>query len=281
MSAALQYYAGPMRPQLFTVVARRSETADTFTFKLVPQASRPLEFLPGQFNMLYLFGHGEVPISLSGDTADTTQIVHTARSVGNVTHGFETLMPGNTVGIRGPFGTAWPMQTLKGRDILFVAGGLGLAPLRPAILYALAHRHDYGSLIVLYGTRNPTSLLFAEDLERWGTSLKLECQITVDHADASWQGRVGVITKLVNDATINPGRTSALICGPEIMMHFSVEALIGRGLSGADIYVSLERNMKCALGHCGHCQLGPTFICYDGPVIRYDRIAHLLGVTGL
>ena len=271
-----------MLPRPFLVRTRRAETADTCTFELMPRdGGGAAGFAPGQFNMLYLFGRGEVAISMSGDPAATDRLMHTVRSVGSVTGGFTTLDVGQTIGVRGPFGTPWPMEAARGRDILFVAGGLGLAPLRPAILHVLSNRADYGAATVLYGTRNPQSLLFTDDLARWTASPDLQFEITVDNADADWHGRVGVITKLIARASFEPDRTIALICGPEIMMHFSVEALKKCGMQDRAIYVSLERNMKCALGHCGHCQLGPAFVCRDGPVFRHDRVAGLLRVAGL
>jgi len=280
MSAALQ--ADAMLPRVFTVAARRDETADTFTFDLVPRDGGAMPgFAPGQFNMLYLFGRGEMAISVSGDPADASRLTHTVRSIGSVTHGFDHLAEGQSIGVRGPFGTAWPVEAIRGRDVLFLAGGLGLAPLRPAILHVLAHRGDYGAVNVLYGTRNPETLLFRDDLEHWRAAPEIGFDITVDHSDADWHGHVGVITKLIARAKINPANTVALICGPEIMMHFAVEGLKTRGLASEQIYVSLERNMKCALGHCGHCQLGPAFVCRDGPVFRHDRVAGLLRVAGL
>lgn len=280
MSAALQ--ADAMLPRVFTVAARRDETADTFTFDLVPRDAGAMPgFAPGQFNMLYLFGRGEVAISVSGDPGDASRLTHTVRSIGSVTHGFDNLSEGQSIGVRGPFGTAWPVEAIKGRDVLFLAGGLGLAPLRPAILHVLAHRGDYGAVNVLYGTRNPETLLFRDDLEHWRAAPEIGFDITVDHADADWHGHVGVITKLIARTGIDPDKTVALICGPEIMMHFAVEGLKARGMASEQIYVSLERNMKCALGHCGHCQLGPAFICRDGPVFRHDRVAPLLRVAGL
>lgn len=279
MSSALQTDA--MLPRVFTVAARREETADVFTFDLVPRDGAIPGFAPGQFNMLYLFGRGEVAISVSGDPDDASRLTHTVRSVGSVTHGFDNLSEGQSIGVRGPFGTAWPVEEIKGRDVLFLAGGLGLAPLRPAILHVLANRRDYGAVRIHYGTRNPEMLLFRDDLERWAASPGIDLAITVDHADAEWHGAVGVITKLIARAEIDPDKTAALICGPEIMMHFAVEGLKARGMASEQIYVSLERNMKCALGHCGHCQLGPAFICRDGPVFRHDRAAPLLRVAGL
>ena len=282
MTTGAPALADPMLPRPFVVRSRRSETEDTYTFELAPRdGGAAPDFAPGQFNMLYLFGRGEVAISMSGDPAAPDRLMHTVRSVGSVTGGFTALDVGQTIGVRGPFGTPWPMEAARGRDILFIAGGLGLAPLRPAILHVLAHRAEYGAATVLYGTRSPQSLLFQGDLARWTASPDLQFDITVDNADADWHGRVGVITKLIARAGFDPDKTIALICGPEIMMHFSVEALKKRGMQDDAIYVSLERNMKCALGHCGHCQLGPAFVCRDGPVFRHDRVAGLLRVAGL
>lgn len=280
MSAAV--HADAMLPRPFTVAARRDETADTYSFDLVPQDRGALPaFQPGQFNMVYLFGRGEVALSLSGDPAETGGIMHTVRNVGSVTRGFADLDVGQTVGVRGPFGTGWPMETLRGRDILFLAGGLGLAPLRPAILHLLGHRGDYGAATILYGTRSPQTLLFRNDLDHWRASPQIGFEVTVDNAEADWHGHVGVITELIARAGFDPDKAAALICGPEIMMHYAAEALLKRGMQGADIHVSLERNMKCALGHCGHCQLGPAFVCRDGPVFRHDRVAPLRRVAGL
>ncbi|WP_436643295.1 FAD/NAD(P)-binding protein [Microbaculum sp. FT89] len=287
MHARAAPLSDPMIPRLFAVRARRDETEDTCTFDLEPRdlellgGALPLAFAPGQFNMLYLFGLGEVAISISGDPADAGRLVHTVRSVGSVTRGFSRLQPGQTVGVRGPFGTAWPTREAEGRDVLILAGGLGLAPLRPAILRILAERRRYRRVYLFYGTRNPQMLLFRDDLERWRNTPDLAFEITVDHADTTWHGRVGVITKLIAAADFDPDRSTAFLCGPEIMMHFSAEALKARGMRGADIHVSLERNMKCAIGHCGHCQLGPAFICRDGPVFPHDRVAGLLAVQGL
>jgi NAD(P)H-flavin reductase len=282
MSQAAPVVRDAMTPRPFVVAARRDETPDTFTFDLAPQdGGPPLAFEPGQFNMLYLFGLGEVPISMSGDAADRDRLVHTVRVVGSVTRGFNTLAPGQTVGVRGPFGTSWPLKAAEGRDVLILAGGLGLAPVRPAVLHVLANRARYRRAVLLYGTRSPGTLLFTSDLAKWRNTPDFEFQMTVDHADSSWAGRVGVITKLIDSLDFDPDNATAFCCGPEIMMHFSVEALKKRGMPGSDINVSLERNMKCALGRCGHCQLGPEFVCRDGPVFTHDRVARLLAVPGL
>jgi NAD(P)H-flavin reductase len=271
-----------MLPRLFRVATRRRETADTFSFELVPQDGGALpRFAPGQFNMLYLFGRGEVAISISGDPEREDHMLHTVRVVGSVTHGFETLAEGAAVGVRGPFGTGWPLEQSVGRDVLFLAGGLGLAPLRPAILHAIANRDRHGRVRVMYGTRDPGTMLFRDEIHAWDRSNAIDLDITVDHPDVDWRGHVGVITELVKESELDPENTIAMICGPEIMMHATAVELTKQGVAEEDIYLSLERNMKCALGHCGHCQLGPLFVCRDGPVFRHDRVAPLLNVAGL
>jgi NAD(P)H-flavin reductase len=231
--------------------------------------------------MVYLFGQGEVAISISGDPGRTDTIVHTIRAVGPITGGLGALRRGDPVGIRGPFGSAWPVDSAKGCDVVVVAGGVGLAPLRPAICHLLSNRSDYGSISVLYGTRTPEDLLFARQLERWRGRFDLHVEVTVDTARAGWGGDVGVVTTLVPRAQFDPARAVAFICGPEVMMRFALRALTARGIPSDRLFISMERNMKCAVGFCGHCQLGPTFICKDGPVFRYDRLAPWFGVREL
>ena len=269
----------PMLPRLFRVVDKRQETADSMTIDVAPLDGRPAAwFCPGQFNMLYLFGRGEVPISLSGNTARTDALAHTIRAVGNVTQGLVDLSCGDVIGLRGPFGSGWPMPTCEDRDVLVIAGGLGLAPLRPAVYHLLARREHYRRIAILYGARSPADLLFRSDLSRWRQRFDLSVNITVDHADSSWQGNVGVITPLVARAEFDTAHAVALVCGPGIMMRFVASTLERRGLASERIYVSLERNMKCAIAHCGRCQFGPLFLCKDGPVVRYDRVRSALGV---
>jgi NAD(P)H-flavin reductase len=271
--------ADPMLPRLFRVVGREEETADTATIDVAPVDGRPAgRFVPGQFNMLYLFGRGEVPISISSDPGVSGELAHTIRAVGNVTHGLADLSCGEVIGLRGPFGSGWPMPTCKDRDVLVIAGGLGLAPLRPAICYLIARRERYRRIAILYGARSPADLLFRSDLLHWRESSDVSVDITVDHADSGWHGNVGVITPLVARAEFDAARAVALVCGPGIMMRFVASTLQRRGLVCEQIYVSLERNMKCAIAHCGRCQLGPLFICKDGPVVRYDRVRSTLGV---
>ncbi len=265
----------PMLPVPWRVADRWDETRDTFSFLLEPaQPQAPFRFLAGQFNMLYAFGTGESAISLSGDpNADDGRLIHTIRRVGAVTSALSRLSPGSSLGLRGPFGNPWPMEALRGRDLVFIAGGIGLAPLRPAILQALANRGDYGRIHILVGARAPEDALYLEQLKEWNGQDRVNCQITVDRAGEDWTGRVGVVTKLIPMANLDPSNTVALICGPEIMMRYTAIELRKLGVTDDRILVTMERNMKCALGFCGHCQFGPEFICKDGPVFRFDRIA--------
>lgn len=270
--------AEPTLPQVWRVAARVQETADTATLTIEPPA--PFRFAPGQFNMLYVFGHGEAPISISGDPADARVLVHTIRGVGAVTRPMLKLEPGASIGVRGPYGSAWPLGQARGADVIVVAGGLGLAPLRPAILAILNQRADHGRLTLICGARDPEGLLFRPDLARWRERADFDLHLTVDSADPDWHGEVGTVLRQIKQLTPDPSAI-ALVCGPEIMMRLAAGALRERGLPEARIYVSLERNMKCALARCGHCQFGPHFLCADGPVFRYDQLRPLLGVAEL
>ncbi|MGE5269466.1 MAG: FAD/NAD(P)-binding protein [Thiohalocapsa sp.] len=264
--------ASPMVPTVVRVRTRRRETRDTWTLAL----DAGQHFAPGQFNMLYAFGIGEIPVSISGDPAAPRPLVHTVRAVGAVSDALTRLRPGEALGLRGPFGTPWPVDDAAGSDVVVIAGGLGLAPLRPAIYRLLATRERFGRIALLYGTRSPEDILFRRELERWRRRFDLAVEVTVDHAPDSWHGDVGVVTKLIGRAGFDPARTAAMVCGPEIMMRFAAAALGDAGVPPARIYVSLERNMKCAVGQCGHCQFGPTLLCRDGAVMRYDRVQPLL-----
>jgi NAD(P)H-flavin reductase len=266
----------PMAPMPFMVLQRRQETHDTFTLALEP--SEPFAFKPGQFNMLYPFGIGESAISISGDPAAHRRLVHTVRRVGNVTAALDRLRPGDVVGVRGPFGRPWPLDEAKGGDIVFVAGGIGLAPLRPAITWAISHRDDYRRVVVLIGARTPGDIVFVDEVQEWRGHFDLEVGVTVDTAHQSWKGPVGVVTQLISGSDFDPADATALVCGPEIMMRFTAAELAKRGVAGEKIHVSLERNMKCAIGLCGHCQFGPYFVCRDGPVFRYADVEKLLVV---
>jgi NAD(P)H-flavin reductase len=268
----------PLVPLPYRVQRARRELPDVATLELAPLTGEVPSFLPGQFNMLYAFGIGEVAISMSGDSAQPGVFVHTVRDVGAVSGAIARLGVGGVVGVRGPYGTAWPATAAEGSDVLIVAGGLGLAPLRPAIYQVLANRSRYGHVAILYGTRTPSEILFRAELENWRRRLDIELMVTVDHADASWHGDVGVVPKLIARAGCDADHTVAMVCGPEVMMRFTANALLGVGVAVEQIYLSMERNMKCAVGLCGHCQFGPDFICKDGAVMRYDHIADLLVV---
>jgi len=270
---------GPMVPVPFRVTRRRRELRDTWTLELEPVAGDRLLPAPGQFTMLYAFGIGEVPISVSGGAEGP--LVHTVRAVGAVTQAICASRPGDVLGVRGPFGNAWPVEIAAGSDVVIVAGGIGLAPLRPAVYHLLQHRGEYGEVALLYGARTPADLLYRSELQRLRGRFDLQVRVTVDTAEGGWQGKVGVVPQLVAGARFDPASTVALVCGPEIMIHYSAQALLERGVPPDQIYLSMERNMRCGLGHCGHCQLGPTLICRDGPVYRYDELERLMAVHEL
>lgn len=276
--AVIPLPADPMLPRAFEVGRVKAETHDTYTLELHPADDRPLLFRPGQFNMLYLFGTGEVAISISGDPDRPGPLIHTLRAVGAVTRGLCSLREGDMLGIRGPFGNAWPLETAAGRDVVLVAGGIGLAPLRPAIYRLIHERRRYGRVLLLYGARSPRDILFRRELERWRSRFDLEVVVTVDHAAGDWNGLVGVVTTLIPRAGFDPANTVALTCGPETMMRFTAREIERRGVPAERIHLSMERNMKCAVGFCGHCQYGPHFICKDGPIFSYPSIAPLLEI---
>ena len=270
-----------MIPSLARVIARRQELGDTWTIDLKVDDPDLLTFAPGQFNMLYALGVGEAAISVSGDPMGADRLIHTIRDVGKVSHALAFLEPGDLVGVRGPFGTAWPVQAAEGTDVVIVAGGLGLAPLRPAIYHILAHRERYGRVAILSGARGVKGILFPDELGQWRRQLDLQIEITVDHADTDWRGHVGVVTGLIPRVAFDPAETTALVCGPEIMMRFGAQALVEAGVPDTAIHLSMERHMKCGLGHCGRCQYGPYLICRDGPVMRFDQLRRLLTMKEL
>ena len=261
-----------MVPERFRVAVRGQETADTWTLELEPVDRQDgLPFQPGQFTMLYAFGAGEVPISISGDPGAPERLVHTVRAVGMASAAICRTEPGGMLGVRGPFGSAWPVEQAVGQDAVIVAGGIGLAPLRPVVYELLAARERFERALLLYGGREPEQLLYAAELDEWRAG-GLEVDVTVDIAPAGWPGRVGVVPALIERARFDPARVVAFVCGPEAMIRFSAEALIDRGVASDRVHVSMERNMKCAVGHCGHCQLGPEFVCRDGPVFTFERM---------
>ncbi len=268
-----------MVPAPFRVAERERDTTDTWTLTLESLSGPGPSIAPGQFMMVYAFGIGEVPISVSGPPGRPGPVVLTVRAVGAVTTAICNAEPGTTLGLRGPFGTPWPVEAARGDDIVVMAGGIGLAPLRSIVLRVLEERAGYGNATVLYGARTPGDLLYTSLYDEWRRTIDVE--VTVDTAGPDWLGRVGVVTKLLPGARFRPERTTAFVCGPEIMMRFAARALLERGLSAERIFVSMERHMDCGIGLCGHCQLGPTLICRDGPVYRYSTLAPWLEVREL
>ena len=270
--------ADPMLPFVYSIRQRKKENDDTFTLELEPADGHLLDpFAPGQFNMLYVFGVGEIPISVSGDPANPYRLIHTTRAVGTVTRAMAELREGDTLGVRGPFGSQWPLAEAEGKDVVIVTGGIGLAPLRPAIYHLLNQRDKYGKIVLLYGARTHEDMLYRREVEQWRARFDMNVFVTVDRATHDWHGNVGVVTTLIPHAPFAPHDAIAFVCGPEVMMRFTVQALQKRGVDMASIYVSMERNMKCATGFCGHCQYGPHFICKDGPVFRFDQIEPIFG----
>lgn len=263
-------------PLPYRLVRRRLETSDTVTVELEPVGAALPRFAPGQFAMVYAFGVGEIPISVAG--IPEHGLVHTIRAVGAVSSALFHLEPGSQVGLRGPFGTGWDLPEARGRDLLVIAGGIGLAPLRPLILAAQAEPGAYGQQNVLIGARTPEDLLYRDELDTWTRPF---VAVTVDRLADGWRGQVGVVTTLLDDAVFSPGETTAFVCGPEVMIRATARELLDRGVRPEHIRVSLERNMHCATGHCGHCQLGPVLLCRDGPVVGYDRTEPLLAVREL
>ena len=272
----------PMAPVPYRVRSRVVESPDSATVTLVPVGEALRSPEPGEFMMLYAFGVGEAAISISGNPSVTDgSITHTIRAVGAVSRALHDAEPGTVVGVRGPFGTSWGLAEAAGRDLVMVAGGVGLCPLRPAVLGALAERSRYGKVTLIVGARSRADFVFAAQLEKWAEDPQIELHITVDIPVQGWRGEVGLVTEPLRRLHLDPGRTTAFLCGPEPMLRFGAEALIAKGIAAHDIRLSLERNMQCGIGWCGHCQLGPLLLCRDGPVVGYDVAGPLLQVKEL
>ncbi len=267
----------PWLPRPFRVVKVDRETDDTITQAIEPADGLPTPpYLPGQISMLGVPGVGEAPISISGDPANAEVLEHTLRAVGSVTRTLATLDIGALVSVRSPFGTPWPVEAAAGGDLLLMAGGIGLAPLSPVIHHVLAHREQYRRVILLYGARSPSDLVYKARLNRLAFAEAIEIAITVDRADSQWTRDVGMVTRLIGRVGLNPEATTSMICGPEIMMKAVARDLLARGVDGSRTFVTMERNMQCGAGFCGHCQFGPEFVCKDGPVFPWPRVADLL-----
>jgi NAD(P)H-flavin reductase len=235
------------------------------------------QFLPGQFNMLYLPGIGESAISISSDPEAKDTLLHTVRAAGNVTLVLARKRPGDRIALRGPFGSSWPMAEARGQDVVIACGGIGLAPLRPAIYHIVRHRANYGRVILLYGARTPGDLLYSAEYDSWREA-GIEVEVTVDIGADDWRGNIGVVPVLFYRLRLKPNCTRVLTCGPEVMIHFVIFEALARRIPPAHIHLSMERNMNCAVGLCGHCQFGPVFVCKDGPVFTYERLQPYLNV---
>lgn len=282
MAATLRSEHGAAAPEMvpvaYRLLSRHRETDDTWTLEL---DGPELGFRPGQFTMLYAFGVGEVPVSISGDPTRQGPLVQTIRAVGAVTDALCAARPGDAIGLRGPMGNWWPVDEAAGGDVVIIAGGVGFAPVRPALYHVLANRDAYGHVALLVGARTPGDILFRAELERLRGRPDLHVDMIVDSASADWEGKVGLVTHLVPKAPFDPSNTTAIVCGPEIMMRFGAAALNDQGLATEKIFVSLERNMRCGIGLCGHCQIGTELICRDGPVYAWADVARLLEVREL
>ena len=273
--------ADPMLPRPFRVQRVRQDTADTVTLWLEPLDGEPLVFAAGQFTMLQAFGIGEVPISISGDPLEPRLLQHTVRDVGGVTGAIVRAQPGDVLGVRGPYGVGWGVRDGTLGDVVVVAGGIGLAPLRPALLEVTAERERYGRVFLMYGARRPDELLFGDDLDTWRREADLHVGVTVDSAAPGWRGRVGLVSELLSRVDLDPARTLALVCGPEVMMRHVGHDLVDLGVPADRVRLSLERNMRCGVGLCGHCQLRELFVCVDGPVVDLATAQPLMAVREL
>jgi NAD(P)H-flavin reductase len=275
----LRLMPDPMLPHPAVIEDIQPEAYGISTFSLVfldPAEVSAYRFQPGQFNMLYLPGFGEVAISISSDPSLPRVVGHTVRYAGSVTRALGRLKVGDVIGVRGPYGSAWPLEKALGKNLVIVTGGIGLAPLRPALFSILHHREDFGRVVLLYGARTPADLLYTAQFARWQAG-GIEMHTTVDLADENWRGLVGVVPALFYRIRVDPKQTLVMTCGPEIMMRFVIYEALARRIPKESIFLSMERNMKCAIGFCGHCQFGPTFMCKDGPVLNFAAIEPFFG----
>jgi NAD(P)H-flavin reductase len=271
-----------IHPATIVEKIREAEDIHTYRLRLNDEEARPtFRFTAGQFNMVYLFGVGEVAISIVSDPDQSEFLDHTIRAVGRVTSAIAQLSVGQVLGIRGPFGQGWPLEEARGHDIVIATGGLGCAPVVGAIEYIFRRRSDYGAVKIIHGVKTPNDLLYRGRFEAWRRQPNTEVLLASDRPDGTWRYHVGVVTELFERVPIHAAKTMVLMCGPEIMMRLGVPILMSRGIPATAVYVSLERHMECGIGLCGHCQMGPYFLCKDGPVMRYDRVARLLGSEGV
>lgn len=270
----------PYLPREARIVARTEESPNTFSLYLVLTDGEPYAFEPGQFNMLYLYGVGEVPISIVGEDRDSGVLTHTIRTLGRVTQGLAQLNVGDCIGLRGPYGRGWPMREAEGRNIIVVTGGLGCAPSVSIIHHILEHRERYGHLSILQGVKHTDDLIWRSQYDAWAAIPDVQVMLAADVAEPGWHGHVGLVTALFEQLHIDAERTTAMLCGPEMMMNAAASGLHQRGIAAGQIHLSMERNMQCAVGHCGHCQFGGRFVCRDGPVFPWPEVRPLLGTRG-
>ncbi len=269
-----------LQPNWAEIVEITNEIPDVSSYELKfsdPAIRDSYTFRPGQFNMVYMPGFGESAISISSDSENLSTLTHTVRFVGNVTRAISRLKVGDVLGLRGPFGTPWPVEALEGKDVFIACGGIGLPPLRPVIYHVIKNRARYGNVTLLYGARTAADLMYTREYDAWRAA-GIDIQVTVDRGDESWTGRVGVVPMWFYQFRIDPHKTAVLTCGPEIMIRFVIFEALARRIPLESIYVSLERNMRCGQGSCGHCQLGPYFVCRDGPVFRFDMLQPFFNV---
>jgi NAD(P)H-flavin reductase len=271
-------HGDPMVPTRYRIAERRRETADTVTIGLQPVDAAIDDPEPGQFTMLYAFGVGEVPISVSGCPRHDGDLLHTIRAVGATTRALCRLELGGVVGVRGPFGTRWDVDAAAGTDVLVIGGGIGIAPLRPVVREVFADRSRYGNVAILAGARTPSDLPFADEIGAWHDRSDAHVEVTVDAAPRGWRGNVGVVTSLLDRVPVAFASSTAFLCGPEVMIRIVAGRLVDLGADPQRILVSLERNMHCGIRQCGHCQLGPLFVCDGGPVVTWAAAAPLLEV---
>jgi NAD(P)H-flavin reductase len=260
------------------ILDMKDENFNTFTIRLRIEdetVRAAYRWTPGQFNMLYVPGVGEAAISISSDPHKPTELEHTIRVVGSVTRAIKRTGTGGMIGLRGPFGTSWPIEDIKGKNVVMVAGGIGLAPIRPMVYWLLHHRDHCKRVILLYGCRSPEDRVFSSELEDWELNSGLDVLVTVDNATGNWTGPVGVVTHLLKRIRVDAKHTTVMVCGPKILNRVASWQFLQLHVRPEQVYVSLERNMNCGFGQCGHCQYGSKFVCRDGPVFRFADIAHI------
>lgn len=273
----------PYLPMEAEIVGRVQESSTIFSLDLRftnPDDQQQFSFYPGQFNMLYLYGVGEVAISIVSDPDNKALLKHSIRAIGRVTRALQTLVVGDRVGVRGPYGRGWPMEQVKGKDVIVVTGGLGCAPSVSIINYILERREQYGHLSILQGVKHSDDFIFRKQYDLWRKSPHTKIYIAADQAGPKWPWAIGYVTDMIDKISLEPANTVAMMCGPEMMMNTAIKVLSGKGISEQQIYLSMERNMECGIGQCGHCQYGGFFICKDGPIFAYSEIKDLFHEAG-